>query len=62
MEGEQRVDLKNENNWRSSERKDNAFHFFFFAHCNDYNTMSSESAENTDGLFFLLPLTVFSIR
>lgn len=52
MEGEQRVNLKNKNNWHSSERKENAFHFFFFACCNGYNTMSSESSANPGGLSF----------
>lgn len=60
------MDLKNKNNWRSSERKENAFHFFFFAYCSGYNAMSSKSAENPDDppfyFFFLLQLTVFSIR
>lgn len=42
------MDLKNKNNWRSSERKENAFHFFFFAYCSGYNAMSSKSAENPD--------------
>lgn len=46
------MDLKNKNNWCSSERKENAFHFFFFAYCRGYNALSSESAENPDDLFF----------
>lgn len=48
------MDLKNKNNWRSSERKENAFHFFFFAYWSGYNAMSSKSAENPDDppLFF----------
>lgn len=55
------MDLKNKNNWRSSERKENAFHFFFFAYCSGYNAISSENAENPDDLFFFFSTAADSV-